>query len=90
MLSQIENTPDGYIVGVYLRDGNGYGRWYRLRNFGGRQGDAIEFRDYDLPGFTDQQIKLFIKTFDVKTQYIRIAKNKYIKRKDWDKQSEWR
>lgn len=90
MLTQIENTPDGYIVGVYLRDGNGYGHWYRLRNFGERQGDAIAFRDYDLPTFSDQQIRLFIKTFDVKKQYIRIAKNRYINRYDWDKQSEWR
>lgn len=79
MLSQIENTPDGYIVGVFLRDGNGYGRWYRLRNFGDRQGDAIAFRDYDLPGFTDQQIKLFIKTFDVDKKYMRKEKGRYVK-----------
>jgi hypothetical protein len=26
MMAQIENTPDGYIVGVFLRDGNGYGQ----------------------------------------------------------------
>lgn len=90
MLTQIENTPDGYIVGVYLRDGTGYGRWYRLRNFGNRQGDAIAFREYDLPTFTDQQIKLFIKTFDINAQYLRIAKNKYIKRNDWNEQSKWR
>lgn len=80
MITQIENTPDGYIVGVYLRDGNGYGQWHRLRNFGDRQGDAIEFRDYDIPTFTDQQIRLFIKTFKVEQQYIRIARNRYVKR----------
>lgn len=79
MMAQIENTPDGYIVGVYLRDGNGYGQWHRLRNFGDRQGDAIEFREYDLPGFTDQQINLFIKTFDVDQKYIRKAKGRYVK-----------
>lgn len=78
-MAQIENTPDGYIVGVYLRDGNGYGQWHRLRNFGDRQGDAIEFREYDLPGFTDQQINLFIKTFDVDQKYIRKAKGRYVK-----------
>lgn len=79
MIAQIENTPDGYIVGVYLRDGNGYGQWHRLRNFGDRQGDAIEFREYDLPTFSNQQINLFIKTFDVDQKYIRKAKGRYVK-----------
>lgn len=79
MLTQIENTPDGYIVGVYLRDGNGYGQWHRLRNFGDRQGDAIEFREWDLPEFTDAQIRLFIKTFRIENKYKRLDKNKYAK-----------
>lgn len=79
MIAQIENTPDGYIVGVYLRDGNGYGQWHRLRNFGDRQGDAIEFREYDLPGFTDQQIELFIKTFNIGQKYMRKTKGRYVK-----------
>ena len=79
MMSQIENTPDGYIVGVYLSDGNGYGHWYRLRNFGDRQGDAIAFREYDLPTFSNQQIELFIKTFDVGKKYMRKEKGRYVK-----------
>ena len=79
MIAQIENTPDGYIVGVYLRDGNGYGQWHRLRNFGDRQGDAIEFREYDLPTFSYQQIELFIKTFDAGQKYMRKAKGRYAK-----------
>lgn len=79
MMSQIENTPDGYIVGVYLRDGNGYGHWYRLRNFGDRQGDAIAFREYDLPTFSNKQIELFIKTFDVSKKYMRKEKGRYVK-----------
>lgn len=78
-MAQIENTPDGYIVGVYLRDGNGYGQWHRLRNFGDRQGDAIEFREYDLPTFSNQQIELFIKTFDVGQKYMRKTKGRYVK-----------
>ena len=82
MMAQIENTPDGYIVGVYLRDGNGYGHWYRLRNFGDRQGNAIAFREYDLPTFSDQQIKLFIKTFDVGKKYMRKEKGRYVKTND--------
>ena len=79
MMTQIENTPDGYIVGVFLRDGNGYGHWYRLCNFGDRQGDAIAFREYDLPTFSEQQIKLFIKTFDVGKKYMRKEKGRYVK-----------
>lgn len=79
MLTQIENTPDGYIVGIFLMDGGGSGSWYRLRNFGDRQGDAIEFREWDLPGFTDAQIRLFIKTFRIENKYKRLDKNKYAK-----------
>ena len=78
MMAQIEHTPDGYIVGVYLRDGNGYGQWHRLRNFGDRQGDAIAFREYDLPTFSNQQIELFIKTFDARTTYMRNEKGRYV------------
>ena len=79
MMAQIENTPDGYIVGVFLRDGNGCGQWHRLRNFGDRQGDAIAFREWDLPTFTDAQILLFIKTFKIENKYKRLDKNKYAK-----------
>ena len=79
MMAQIENTPDGYIVGVYLRDGNGYGQWHRLRNFGDRQGDAIEFREYDLPTFSNQQIELFVKTFNISQKYMRKTKGRYVK-----------
>ena len=79
MLTQIENTSDGYIVGIFLIDGAGCGSWYRLRNFGDRQGDAIEFREWDLPEFTDAQIGLFIKTFKIENKYKRLDKNKYAK-----------
>lgn len=76
MITQIENTEHGYIVGVFLRDGNGYGQWHRLRNFGVRQGDAIEFRD-DLRTFSDNQIKGFIHTFDIGKMFRRIARGRY-------------
>ena len=79
MLTQIENTPDGYIVGVYLRDGAGCGHWHRLRNFGERQGDSIMFRDYDLPELSDAMINALIKQFTIKTKYKRISKNRYEK-----------
>ena len=79
MLTQIENTPYGYIVGIFLMDGDGCGSWHRLRNFGDRQGDAIAFREWDLPTFTDAQIRLFIKTFRIENKYKRLDKNKYAK-----------
>lgn len=79
MLTQIENTPDGYIVGIFLPDGTGCGHWYRLRNFGDRQGDAIEFREWDLPTFTYAQIRLFINTFKIENKYKRLNTNKYAK-----------
>ena len=79
MLAQIENTPDGYIVGVYLRNESGCGHWHRLRNFGERQGDAIAFRDYDLPQLSDAQINGLIKQFKIETKYKRINKNRYEK-----------
>ena len=79
MLAQIENTPDGYIVGVYLRNESECGHWHRLRNFGERQGDAIAFRDYDLPQLSDAQINGLIKQFKIETKYKRINKNRYEK-----------
>ena len=79
MLAQIENTEHGYIVGVYLRDGAGNGAWHRLRNFGDRQGDAIMFRDYDIPDLSDGQINILVREFKVGNIYERISKNRYKK-----------
>lgn len=81
MLTQIENTPNGYIVGAYLRDSGGNGHWHRLRNFGERQGDAICFRDYDLPDLSYSQINMLAKQFSIKDEYVRIGKNRYRKSK---------
>lgn len=79
MLSQIENTPDGYIVSIYVQDGRGYGHWFRLRNFGINQGDAIAFRDYDLPELKMELIMLLAKQFKKETIYQRIGKHRYAK-----------
>lgn len=77
MITQIENTPQGYLVGCYLRDGNGDGHWHRLRNFGPYQGDAIEYRDIDVPELSDIILKATIKAFDISKIYKRIGKGKY-------------
>lgn len=79
MITQIENTPQGYIVGAFLRDDRGYGSWVRLRNFGDRQGDAIEFREWDLPDFSVQEIRMFAKTFKIENKYKRVARRHYVK-----------
>lgn len=79
MTGQIENTPDGYIVGVYMVDERGHGQWLRLRNFGDREGDAIEFLHYDLPTFDITRIKMFAKTFDITRKYARKRKDCYVK-----------
>ena len=77
MLAQVENTPQGYIVSIYYPDKNGICHWERLRNFGDRQGDAIEFRDWDLPHLEDHHIRLLIQKFDINVKYKRIGKNQY-------------
>lgn len=39
---QIQNTPDGYVVSAFVAETPSTSRvWKPLRNFGGRQGDAI-------------------------------------------------
>lgn len=79
MKSQIENTEHGYIVSVwydYNRNGNFH--WHRLRNFGDRQGDAIVFRDYDVPKLDDNIIRLLIKNFDV-TRKVKRIDNRHFK-----------
>ncbi len=81
MLAQIENTKAGYVVSVYIADTTDRYHWENLRNFGDRQGDAIEFRDWDLPGLPDAQIRQLIRQFDIKTKYVRLGKNRYGKQK---------
>lgn len=81
MLAQIESTEYGYIVGVYLTEGNGYGHWVRLRNFGDRQGDAICFRDYDLPKLSDTELRMLAKSFSIEKKYYRAGSRRYITQK---------
>lgn len=80
MLTQVENTLQGYIVGVYLQDGNGCGHWHRLRNFGDGQGDAFMFRE-EIPEFSDIVIRAMAKSFDIDVVYHRIGPNRYAREK---------
>ncbi len=78
---QVSNTSDGYIVEAYVvNDFNSLiGSWRPLRNFGDRQGDAIEFRDIDCPNLTNSVLAALIRSFDKDTRYIRVNGSKFIK-----------
>lgn len=64
---QVKNAPEGYIVEVYENN-----RWFPLRNFGDRQGDALEFCHWDCPKLSDMSIKALIKRYDNNVKYIRV------------------
>lgn len=74
MMTQVENTPDGYVVSAYLDDGRGYGRWTPLRNFGDRQGDAKVFAYLDLPEMDSSRVQLFALSYRKDVRYRRIRK----------------
>ncbi len=77
MFRQIENTPDGYIVSAYLRDKDGNGHFHRLLNFGGKEGDAIEFIDYDVDRFTEAELWRMANNFKIDRIYTRIGSKQY-------------
>lgn len=81
MKFQVSNTHDGYIVKVYIvNDFSGLaGNWRPLRNFGDRQGDAIDFKNIDCPNLSNAVINMLIKNFDKDTKYIRVNSSKFIK-----------
>lgn len=73
----------GYVVMVLLRKAeNGYfPGWYRLRNFGLRQGDAKCYKYFDCPRLTDRQIKMLIKNYNKNVKWERISCNKFVVQK---------
>ncbi len=77
MTVDIGITREGnYLVSVFLRDGNGYGRWHELRCFES-QGDARVFAYQDVPRFTGEDIALFIRSYNPYKVYVRIGFKKY-------------
>ena len=81
MKTCISDTPDGYIVSVYLEDGNGYGKWHPLRNFGDRQSDAKEFANWDVPKLEEIHINALIKQYKNNVKYIRVNGRNFKKTK---------
>ena len=69
---QISNEPWGYVVEVYWPDAFGNYHWHPLRNFGDRQGDAIDFRDIDCPTYEPKLIQTLIKMYDKQNKYKRL------------------
>ena len=72
------NWRDGYEVCVLMTDERGMRRWYPLRNFGDRQGDARIFKEVDCPELTTPQLNMLIKHFDRRVKYIRITAKKFM------------
>lgn len=78
---QISNEPWGYVVEAYFPDKDGIERWLPLRNFGDRQGDALDFRDIDCPVLSDENIRVLINRYDWKVRYVRMEKHRFYKQR---------
>lgn len=76
MMFQVENLPEGYVVSCYHDC-----HWHPLRNFGDRQGDAIEFRDWDCPRLPMQHISILERQYNKDTKYIRQSATKFIRQR---------
>ena len=69
MLLQVENTKDGYVVSGVFVDQDGCGRWRKIMNFGGRQGDAIWACHSYLPRLDELELKQLASNYDKNVQY---------------------
>ncbi len=81
MMFEVCSTDKGYVVEVFWPDKDGNRHWEPLRNFGDRQGDAIEFRDIDCPDLEDAVIRTLIKRYDPDVKYIRVENNRFYKQR---------
>lgn len=85
MKYQVRNSNEGYIVDAYYE-----GKWYPIRNFGNRQGDARLFAYSDAENLSEMQLRMLIKNFKKDRIYIRINSRtfKAIDNKKTDPKSE--
>lgn len=79
MLFAVNNTADGYVVEAYMREENGCGHWYPLRNFGDREGHAKEFANIDCPKLTDIQLRQLAKRYDKSFVYKRVSSVRFLR-----------
>lgn len=70
MFVQVENTSLGYIVSVYFdfEKRNNF-HWYRIRNFGDSQGDAIFYKENRVPFLSISELFDLIRNFDPQRIY---------------------
>lgn len=73
------NWNEGYEVCVLMPDERGLRKWFPLRNFGDREGDAKAFKYFDCPDLTDAQLRMLIKCFDRSVKYKRINGRHFVK-----------
>lgn len=76
---QIANEPQGYVVMAYMPTAENVYGWMPLRNFGDRQGDAIDFRDTDAPKLTLGQLRALVKRYNPNVRYQRINGRRYVR-----------
>lgn len=78
MIAQVENLSVGYVVSVYFQlPGDTMPHWYRVKNFGDRQGDAFDMVHYDIHDMDDARIISLIRSYDPSRTYIRLRAGQY-------------
>ena len=74
-----ENNGD-YIVSAYFQmPSDGCCQWHHLRNFGSRQGDAIEFMEYDCPKLPYEHIVQLAKRYDASVRWKRVSGDRFVR-----------
>lgn len=71
---QVTNKPEGYVVEALMLDKDGCARWTPLRNFGERQGDAIECAYWDYPELSDSRLKAMANLYDKDVCYEKVVR----------------
>ena len=73
MKAQVEEKDGDYIVGVYCQlPGDNIPHWYRVMNFGERQGDAIAMELYDLPKMPNTRLAFMIRRYNPERRMKRV------------------
>lgn len=68
-LKQISNTPDGYVISVWLETEPGLRQWLPILNFGDRQGDAMFFCEAFLDQIEEKRIREMARNYNPKVIY---------------------
>lgn len=69
----IQQSNDDYIVYWLEWDSEtqSYEKPRPMKNFGNWQSDALEYKNYDCPQFTERQLKLAVNNYDKNKRYQR-------------------